>query len=138
MTFPEPGEELDSIGAAIVDAAYRVWSDVGPGLLESVYQVALSEELRQRGFAIAEKVAVPFAYGDRVVENAYEIDILVNDMVIVELKSTEQDHPVFPKQVLTYLRLTGRRLGFVVNFGAPYFKAGIRRVVNSPPSRDPD
>ena len=123
---------LNALSGSIVDACWTVWSALGPGLLESAYQLALEEELRHRGHEVLAKHPVPFRYRSVQLARAYEIDLLVDDEVIVELKATEENHPVYAKQAITYLRLTGRRVAIVMNFGHPFFRAGLQRVVNNP------
>jgi GxxExxY protein len=120
----------NEIARAIVDAAYKVHSTLGPGLLESVYEAALAYELEQRGLAVAKQVPVPVAYGEVRLGEGFRADLIVEDKVIVELKAVEEVLPVHKKQLLTYLRLADKRLGLLINFGALLIKDGITRVVN--------
>jgi GxxExxY protein len=113
-----------------VDAAYRIHRAIGPGLLESAYEAVLSHELQQRGFHVARQVLLPVRYGDIEVDAGYRIDLLVDDKVIVELKSIESLTMVHSKQLLTYLRFADKRLGLLVNFGDAVFKRAVKRVVN--------
>ena len=117
----------------IVDTAFRIHADLGPGLLESVYETILSAELRGRGVKVLRQYPVPIKYGTHTFEEGFRADLIVNDKVIIELKSVERVLPVHKKQLLTYLRLTGLRLGLLINFGAPLIKDGISRVVNNLP-----
>jgi len=117
----------------IVDAALLVHRALGPGLLESVYETALFHELRKRGLAVKRQEPVTFVYDDHRYDEGFRIDLLVADCVVVELKSVEQVHPVHKKQLLTYLRLSGKRLGLLINFNVPLLKDGITRVVNGLP-----
>jgi GxxExxY protein len=124
-------EQENRIAKDLVDAAYKVHNDTGPGLLESVYEVILAHELERRGHDVARQVPIDICYEDLEITDAFRADLVVDDLVIVELKSVEQLQPVHKKQLLTYLRLTNRRLGFVINFGAPLIKEGLNRVINS-------
>jgi iron complex transport system substrate-binding protein len=121
---------LDDITSEIVDAAYKLHSGLGPGLLESVYETVLARDLERRGLRAARQVPVSFEYDGLRFAEAYRIVLLVEEMVIVEIKSVERLAPVHPKQLLTYLRLLKLPVGLLVNFGAPTFKEGVHRVVN--------
>ena len=103
---------------------------MGPGLLESAYQKVLVYELRKRGLNVAPEYPIPLVYETVHMEIAYRADLLVNNKVIVELKSVERTAPVHKKQLLTYLKLADKRLGLLINFGAPLIKQGINRIVN--------
>ncbi|HXA14066.1 MAG TPA: GxxExxY protein [Opitutaceae bacterium] len=103
--------------------------ELGPGLLESVYEVVLAKELEKRGCKVERQKPISFAFGGNVFDEGFRTDLLVNDLVIVELKSTEQTHPVHKKQLKTYLRLSGKHLGLLINFGTELFKDGVSRVV---------
>jgi len=120
----------NEIAAIIVDACYRVHTGLSPGLLESVYEVVLAGELARRGLNVGRQVPVPIIWDDLEFEEGFRADLIVEDKIIVELKSVERMAPVHGKQLLTYLRLTDKRLGLLVNFGEQYIKDGIRRVVN--------
>ncbi len=117
----------------IVDAALCVHKALGPGLLESVYETALSHELVKRGLKVQRQVPVTFVYDGKRYDEGFRIDILVSDCVIVELKSVENLHPVHKKQLLTYLRLSEKRLGLLINFNTALLKNGITRIVNGLP-----
>ena len=132
MNKPEPPHE-NEIAQAVVDAAYQVHRQLGPGLLESVYEIALAFELRERGFRVERQVVVPVKYGSLLFEEGFRIDLLVNDSVIVEVKSIESVIAVHKKILLTYLRLANKRLGLLINFGSELIKDGISRVVNGLP-----
>jgi GxxExxY protein len=116
--------------AVIVDASYKVHTTLGPGLLESVYQAVLSYELTQRGMTVSPQQALPVIYESVQLDTGYRADLIVNGKVIVELKSVESIAPVHKKQLLTYLRLSGLKLGLLINFGSLLIKNGITRVVN--------
>ena len=120
----------NEIGTIIVDAAIAVHRELGPGLLESVYEVVLAYELEQRGLSVKRQMPIPIRYKDMTFDEAFRADIVVDKKVIVELKSVEQISEAHKKQVQTYLRLTGCKLGFLLNFGEALMKRGITRVVN--------
>jgi len=111
--------KLNDISGAIVDAAYHLPSQIGPGLLESVYEELLACELTKRGLRYERQKPVPIQYEGKVLEVGFRADLIVEDAVIVELKSIEILAPVHKKQLLTYLKLSGKRLGLLINFGAP-------------------
>ena len=120
----------NEIASVIVDAAYHIHVKLGPGLLESVYRAVLAHELRKRGLHVGTEVGVPVVWEEVRLDIGFRADLIVEGKVIVELKSVEKTAPVHKKQLLTYLRLTGCRLGLVVNFGEALIKDGINRVVN--------
>jgi GxxExxY protein len=120
----------NEIAKVVVDCALKVHTRLGPGLLESVYKVALEYEIRQRGLIVQREVQVPITYGDIKFDEGFRMDLLVDSKVILELKSVEQIHPVHKKQLLTYLRLADKRLGLLINFGEEMIRDGISRVVN--------
>ena len=120
----------NEIARIVVDAAFKVHNTLGPGLLESVYESVLAYELTQRGLKVSRQVPLPVIYEEVRLEEGYRIDLLVEDMVVIEIKSIEMVAPVHKKQVLTYLRLSGRNLGLLINFGEAYIKDGITRLVN--------
>ena len=123
----------NDVAHEIVDAAFRVHIGLGPGLLESAYQVVLCHELCKRGLQIETEVPIPVKYDGEVLEVGFRADILVENMVIVELKSVELIQPVHAKQLRTYLRLADKRLGLLINFNVELIKKGIMRVVNGMP-----
>ncbi len=120
----------NKIGTIIVDQAVRLHKELGPGLLESVYEVLLAHRLRAAGLSVLRQVVVPIEYDGIRFDQGFRADLIVADKVIVELKSVETIHPSHQKQVLTYLKLTGLRLGYLLNFGAPLMKDGIFRIIN--------
>ena len=120
----------NEVAALIVDAALKVHRILGPGLLESVYQATLSAELNRRGLRVAQQVGLPVFYEGIKINLGYRVDLLVDDKVIVEIKSVEALAPVHRKQVQTYLRLMDLRLGLLINFNVELIKNGIQRVVN--------
>ncbi|MCX7424996.1 MAG: GxxExxY protein [Planctomycetia bacterium] len=120
----------NEIAREVVDAAYKVHTTLGPGLLESVYEIVLAHELKQRGLAATRQVPVPIQYDSIVFDEGFRADIIVEDTVILELKSVESVARVHKKQLLTYLRLADKRLGLLINFGEELIKTGVTRVVN--------
>ena len=122
-------EREEYVGKQVVDCAYVVHRALGPGLLEHVYEVCLCHELAKRGMQCRRQVPVRVRYDGITFEEALRLDVLVEDLVIVEVKAAEDMNPVYVAQVLTYLRLTDRRLGYVINFNAPLIRRGIRRLV---------
>jgi GxxExxY protein len=120
--------ETDRIARAVVDAAYTVHKSLGPGLLESVYEVCLAHEISKRGFHVERQVAIPVVYDDVRLDAGLRLDLLVEKCLIVELKAVEAILPVHRAQMLTYLRLTGHRLGLLINFNVPLIRDGIQRI----------
>ena len=120
----------NSIAKIIVDVAYKIHVRFGPGLLESVYQTVMVHDLRERGLMVKCEVPMPIILDGIKMDTGYRADILVEDLVIVELKSIETIAYVHQKQLLTYLRVSNLKLGLIINFGAPLIKYGIKRVVN--------
>ena len=124
----------NEIAAIVVDAAYKVHVTTGPGLLESAYAAMLAYELQRRGLSIQTEVPIPLIYEGVVLqEMAYRADIIVNDKVVLELKSVEKLLPVHKKQLFTYLKLLDKRLGLLINFGAARIKRNVQRVANGMP-----
>ena len=125
-------EKLNEIGGIILDAAITVHRELGPGLLESAYQLALKRELELRGLKVRAKVPVELVYKNVPLGKAYEIDLLVEEEVIIENKSVETMAPVFIFQVITYLKLYHqKKLGYLINFNVQYLKDGFKRIVNN-------
>jgi GxxExxY protein len=121
----------NAISKDIVECAIEVHQHLGgPGLLENVYQLALAWELRQRGFQVETEKLLPVIYKGHEIGDPYRIDMVVNNLVIVECKATTAYNPVFEAQLLTYLRLSGLKLGLVINFGEKLVKQGLHRVIN--------
>ncbi len=121
--------QTELVATQIVDAAFKVHSSLGPGLLESVYETCLVYELEHRGLRVQRQIKLPVVYGDLRLESGLRLDLLVEDSVVVELKAVEKMLPVFDAQLLTYLKLSGNRLGFLINFNVPRIKEGIRRFI---------
>ncbi len=120
----------EEVSAIVVDTAYHLHRGLGPGLLESVYEALLAGMLERRSLHVERQKVVAFEFEGVHFDEGLRLDLLVNGLVVVELKSVERLAPVHPKQLLTYLRLLNLPLGLLINFGAPTFKEGIRRVVN--------
>jgi GxxExxY protein len=120
----------NEIAKLIVDAAYHIHVSLGPGLLESVYESVLAYEVRKRGLSVDRQKPIPIIYDDLHFDEGFRADLVVNALVIIEIKSVEKIHPVHKKQLLTYLRLADRRLGLLINFGEALIKDGISRVAN--------
>jgi GxxExxY protein len=127
----------NQLSKIILDAAFKVHTKTGPGLLESVYEVLLAHELRKQGLQVQRQAPIPIRYDELVFDEGFRADLLVENKVIVELKSVEQLIRVHSKQVLTQLRLSERRLGLLINFGEVHLKNGIERIVNGLPEEKP-
>jgi GxxExxY protein len=123
-------DDLEALARSVIDCAFHIHRDLGPGLLESAYELILIECLHDIGIACQKQVSVPIRYGRIVVDNAFRIDLLIENRLIVELKSIDQLLPLHGKQVLTYLRLMKLPLGLLMNFGQGTFKDGLRRIAN--------
>ncbi len=121
----------EEASAVVVDAAFQLHRDLGPGLLESVYEAVLARMLMERGLAVERQKMLPFSFHGMQFDEGLRIDLLVAGCLVVELKSVENLAPVHSKQVLTYLRLSNLSLGLLINFGAATFKEGTRRIVNN-------
>ena len=123
----------NQLSKIILDAAFKVHTKTGPGLLESVYEVLLAHELRKQGIKVERQMPIPIRYDELVFEEGFRADLLVEDKVVVELKSVEKIARVHSKQVLTQLRLSDRKLGLLINFGEVHLRDGIERIVNGLP-----
>ncbi|WP_145430865.1 GxxExxY protein [Lacipirellula limnantheis] len=127
--FDAISESTELAAKSIVDSCYKVHSALGPGLLESVYESCLVQELTRRGLKCQRQVPVDIEYEGLRIDGGLRIDLLVEDAVVVELKAVDEMIPVFEAQLLTYLKLAKKRLGFLVNFNSPLMKQGLRRMV---------
>ncbi len=130
-------DDIEAIATDVVDAAIKVHKALGPGLLESAYQHCHAYELRQRGRKVLTEVVLPVVYADQKIDAGYRIDTLVDDLVIVENKTVERLLPIHQAQLLTYLKLSGCRIGFLLNWNVKLMKDGIRRVVYDLPGLTP-
>ena len=120
----------NEIARIIVDSAFKIHCALGPGLLESVYEACLAHELNKRGLFVKRQLPISVKYDDLVFDIGFRADLLVEDKVIVELKSVESIHRSHKKQIITYIKLANKRLGLLINFGESLIKNGITRVVN--------
>lgn len=127
--FKELSPDEERIGKEIVDCAYKVHSNLGPGLLEKIYETCFCHELSKKGLKFLSQVSVPVKYDGLIFNEGFRIDVLVEDKVICELKAVNEMNPVYEAQVLTYLKLKNKRLGFLINFNVPLIKNGIKRFI---------
>ncbi|MFT3703514.1 MAG: GxxExxY protein [Agriterribacter sp.] len=128
-TFTQLSEKEEMLGKQIVNIAFSIHKTLGPGLLESVYEKCFCYELAKRNIPFQRQAAVEIIYDELVIDEGLRIDILVDDVVIIELKAQENHHPVWEAQLLSYLKLTANRLGFIINFHTPLMKDGIKRMI---------
>jgi GxxExxY protein len=124
-------EEEERVGRAVVNAAFHVHKSLGPGLLERVYEVCVCHVLREKGFNVQRQIDIPIIFEEVTFNEGLRLDLMVNDLVICELKALEQIHPVWKAQLLSQLKLTGKRLGYLINFNVPLIKDGIQRMILS-------
>ena len=129
MAYAKLSAEHERVGKIVVNSAYTVHSQLGPGLLESVYEVCLKHELQKRGVIVERQVKVPIEYDGLSFDEGFRIDLLVENLVICELKAVKEVHPVFQAQTLSYMKLTNIRLGYLINFHVPRIKDGIQRFI---------
>jgi len=122
---------IDEIAAILVDASFKVHQELGPGLLESAYEACLAHELTKRGLVIEKQKAQPVFYDGIIIDVGYRMDLLINDCVVIELKAVEQIIPIHLAQLMTYLKLSNKPLGFLINFNTTYFKSSIKRIANN-------
>ncbi len=130
----KPRKDKEEIATILVDCAFRLHRDLGPGLLETVYEVVLAKMLRDQGLEVERQKPIPIQYAGFTFEEGFRADLIIEGIVLVELKSVEALVPVHSKQVLTYLRLLNLPLGLLINFGSASFKEGCKRIVNGPQS----
>ncbi|MBT3168659.1 MAG: GxxExxY protein [Candidatus Cloacimonetes bacterium] len=129
MVYNSISQEIELIATEIVDAAFSVHSQLGAGLLEKIYETCFCYELEKRGLNFQKQVAVSIEYDGEKLKDAFRIDVLVEDKIICELKAVNEMNSIYDAQILTYLKLTGKRLGFLINFNVPLIKNGIKRVI---------
>ncbi len=122
-------ERYNEIGGIVLDASITVHRELGPGLLESAYEIALARELELRGLKIKRQVVVEFIYKEIDLGKIYVMDMLVEDEIILEIKSVDTYQPIFDAQLITYLKLANKKLGYVINFNVPLLKDGFKRIV---------
>jgi GxxExxY protein len=121
---------INQLTGIIVTAAMKVHSALGPGLLESAYQACLLHELRKQGLTVASQVVLPVVYDGQTIDLGYRMDLLVEDLVIIELKCVEAVNPIHEAQLLSYLKLSGRNVGLLINFHVAHLRNGVKRMVN--------
>ena len=129
MEFEPLSKKEEEIAKAIVDAAYIVHRNLGPGLLEKIYEVCFCHELSKKGLRPKRQVGLPIEYDGMIFEEGLRLDVLVEDLVICELKAVDSVNPVWEAQLLSHLKLTNKRLGFLINFNVPVIKNGIKRFI---------
>ncbi len=127
--FEPIDDSTEQLISKIVDSAFKVYSTLGPGLLESVYETCLCQELTERNIHCERQVRVPIIYNGKELQEYLRIDILVEQKVIVEVKAVEELLPVFQSQLITYLKLTKKRIGLLINFNVPTFKGAVKRII---------
>ncbi|QDH78316.1 GxxExxY protein [Echinicola soli] len=127
MKYSELTDEEERIGRAVVNAAFKVHSELGPGLLEKIYEACMAHELRKDGFDVKRQVSIPIYYENIRFDEGLRLDLLVNEIVIVELKAVEEVNTVWEAQIISHLKLTKLNLGYLINFNVPIIKNGIRR-----------
>ena len=129
MDFEALSDLEEEIAKGVVDSAFAVHRTLGPGLLESIYETCFCHELTKRGFTVSRQVAVPILYDGIVFPEGLRLDVLINDLVICELKAADSMNPLFQAQILSQLRLASKRLGFLINFNVRLIKNGIQRII---------
>ena len=129
MKFKLLSKDEEILAKKIVDAAFAVHKALGPGLLERIYEVCFCHELSKRQLRYQRQVSLPFKYDGMVFDEGLRLDVLVEDLIICELKAVDEMNPVWKAQILSHLKLTGKRLGFLINFNVPLIKNGINRII---------
>jgi GxxExxY protein len=129
MGFEKTSEKEEVIATEIVDAAYTVHKALGPGLLEKIYEVCFCHELTKRNLSYQRQVDIPVEYDGIKFDEGLRLDVLVEDIIICEIKAVDKMNPVWEAQLLSYLKLTGKRIGFLINFNIPIIKNGIKRII---------
>ncbi len=129
-TYQAIPPETEKIGKIVLDAAYKVHTALGPGLMESVYEACVAYELRKQNLLVETQVSLPVKYEDVIVKTGLRLDLWVEKLIIVEFKVVQTMIPLYDAQLLTYLKLTGNRLGFLMNFNVRRLKHGVTRIVN--------
>jgi GxxExxY protein len=127
--FQPIAPDVERVGKTFLDAAFKVHTALGPGLLESVYETTVAYEIRKSGLTVVTQVSVPIIYDSQKLETGFRLDMLLENCVIAELKSVESMNSVYEAQIMTYLRLSNIRLGFLINFNVKHLKDGIKRFV---------
>lgn len=127
--YPPIPDEIERVGSIVLNSAYKVHTALGPGLLESAYEACLAFEIRENGLSVVTQVSLPVIYREVKVDAGFRIDLMVENCIIVEIKAVEKMNPLYEAQLLTYMKLSGIRLGFLINFNVPHLKNGIKRMV---------
>jgi GxxExxY protein len=130
MTFRELSPLEEEIGKAIVNAAFKVHRELGPGLLEKVYEVCVAHDLRKAGYEVKRQIDIPICYDGIQFDEGLRLDLLVNGLVVVELKAIDLVNPVWEAQIISHLKLTNLKLGYLINFNVPLIRDGIKRFRN--------
>jgi GxxExxY protein len=130
VIFAEIPQRTEEVTKMVLNAAFKVHSALGPGLLESVYETCLAYELRSAGLKVESQITLPLEYGGIIIDSGFRLDLLVEKCVIIEIKAVEMMIPLFEAQLLTYLKLTKTRLGLLINFNTIHLRDGITRLVN--------
>jgi len=130
MNYPDLSFREEKVGKAIVNAAFNIHKSLGPGLLEKIYEVCMAHELRKAGHDVKRQVDIPIVYDGIEFSEGLRLDLLVDDLVVVELKAVELLNPVWTAQIISHLKLTGHKLGYLINFDVPLIKDGIKRFRN--------
>lgn len=126
----KPAEIEEAIGRDIVDCSFKIHKELGPGLLERVYEVCLEYELRAKGYNVKRQVDIPIKYKGIIFDEGLRLDLLIDDSVIVEVKAVELVNPVWDAQIISHLKLLDKNLGYLINFNVPLIKKGIKRFIN--------
>ena len=129
MKYEKTSEIQEQIATKIVDAAYSVHKALGPGLLEKVYEACFCHELAKRGLSFQRQVDIPIEYDGIRFDEGLRLDVMVEELIICEIKAVDKTNPVWQAQLLSYLKLTGKRIGFLINFNVPTIKNGIKRII---------
>jgi GxxExxY protein len=129
MEFEKTSEKEEVVATEIVDAAYTVHKALGPGLLEKIYEVCFCHELTKRDISYQRQVDIPVEYDGITFNEGLRLDVLVEDIIICEIKAVDKMNPVWEAQLLSYLKLTGKRIGFLINFNVPLIKNGVKRII---------
>ena len=130
MEFEKTSEREEVVAKKIVDAAYKVHKALGPGLLEKIYEACFCHELRKRELSYQRQVDIPIEYDGLKFDEGLRLDVLVEELIICEIKAVDKMNPVWQAQLLSYLKLTGKRIGFLINFNVPIAKNGIKRIIS--------
>ncbi|MDX6191428.1 GxxExxY protein [Flavobacterium sp. Fl-318] len=124
-------ERTEEIGRVIVNAAFKVHKQLGPGLLERVYEVCLAHEISKTGLTVKRQIHIPIIYDGIVFDEGLRLDLLIEDSIIIEIKAVEQVNPVWEAQIISHLKILDKDLGFLINFNVPLIKSGIRRFIHT-------